>query len=98
MEIKCHYFEHHNEDSNMQFECKKRVEESLKEGSAEEVLSRIGEVEFQLQAGFQEYYRELVEKKIKRLRRVIPLRQTKMNWNSTYVELKREIQGLGSDL
>lgn len=93
IKVHAHYFE----DGNVQLQTTKDIPQVVfpyTEPSelASQVVSHIDSVETDLQKGFEEMYGNMNEETFRAMRRIMPVKRTKMEWNVNSVRMNKQVR------
>mmetsp|Transcript_34180 Transcript_34180/g.74529 ORF Transcript_34180/g.74529 Transcript_34180/m.74529 type:complete len:287 (-) Transcript_34180:152-1012(-) len=93
MKVHAHYFE----DGNVQLQTSKPIPAttipySSEAEFAEQVIARISAAEGELQTALEEMYASMNEETFRAMRRIMPVKRTKMEWNVNAVRMNKQVR------
>lgn len=93
LQVHAHYFE----DGNVQLQTSKQISPvslsfSSEADLAAKVVALIQSSESNVQAGLEDMYANMAEETFKAMRRVMPVKRTKMDWNINAVRMNKQVR------
>jgi len=93
IKVHAHYFE----DGNVQLQTSKQISPvslsfSSETDLAAKVVALIQSSESNVQAGLEDMYANMAEETFKAMRRVMPVKRTKMDWNINAVRMNKQVR------